>query len=95
MSKSIYEEALEKIDVEFDSWDRAEYFELVELVEHALEQAQKQEKLIKELKVIFNIHSLRLDRMKEWFNLQTLESKVLNDIEKLIKELENDKQIGE
>ncbi|MFA5719490.1 MAG: hypothetical protein WC939_00360 [Acholeplasmataceae bacterium] len=50
MSKSIYEEALEKIDVEFDSWDRAEYFELVELIERSLEQAQKQEKLIQKLK---------------------------------------------
>jgi len=56
----------------------------------ALKQAQKQEKLLEELKVIFNRHSLRLDRMREWFNLQILESKVLDDIEKLIKEIENE-----
>jgi len=46
MSKSIYEEVLEKIDVEFDAWDRAEHLELLQLVEHALEKAQKQEKLL-------------------------------------------------
>ena len=49
MSKSIYEEALEKINVEFDAWDRAEHLELFELVEQALKQAQKQEKLFEQL----------------------------------------------
>lgn len=44
--RSIYDEALEKIDIELDAWDRAEHLELVELVEEALEQAQKQEKLL-------------------------------------------------
>lgn len=46
-SKSIYKEALEKIDVEFDAWDIAEHFELLELVEQALQQAEKQGKLLK------------------------------------------------
>ena len=54
------------------------------------EELEKKEKLLEELKIIFNRHSLRLDRMREWFNLQILESKVLDDIEKLIKEIENE-----
>ena len=49
MSKSIYEKAIEKIDLEFDAWDRAEHLELFELVEQALEQAKKQEKLLEKL----------------------------------------------
>ena len=97
MSKSIYEEALEDLsilvkqanerklsnDIVVNRWG-------LERIEKVINQAQKQEKLLEELKVIFNRHSLRLDRMREWFNLQILESKVLDDIEKLIKEIENE-----
>lgn len=46
MRKSIYEETLEKIDVEFDAWDKSEHLELFELVEYALRQAEKQERLL-------------------------------------------------
>ena len=55
------------------------------------EKAQKQEKMLAELKDIFNRHMARLDNMRVWYNLQISENSVLNDIEKLIKELENDK----
>ena len=41
--KSIYEEALEKIAVGFDTWDRAER---IEFIKYALEQAQKQKELL-------------------------------------------------
>ena len=44
MSKSIYEEAFEKIDVGFGGWDRAYR---LEFVKSALKQAQKQERLLK------------------------------------------------
>ena len=54
MSKSIYDEALEKINVEFDAWDRAEHLELFELVEQALKQAEKQEKLLELYKDLSN-----------------------------------------
>ena len=78
MIKSIYEEVLENIDVEFDAWDRAEHLELVELVEHALEHAQKQEKLLELYKKLYNgctdYHDY--DELKE--------------IQKQIKELENE-----
>ena len=50
MSKSIYEEVLERMSVEFDAWDRAERFELFELIEQALEQAQKQDKVLYQIK---------------------------------------------
>lgn len=43
MSKSIYEEAIEKISVGFGEWDRAER---LDFVKHALEQAQKQKELL-------------------------------------------------
>ena len=43
MSKSIYEEAFEKIDVGFGGWDRAYR---LEFVKHALKQAQKQKELL-------------------------------------------------
>ena len=69
MSKSIYDEALEKIDVEFDAWDRAEHLELFEIVEQALEQAQKQEKLLELYKQLVNenlqINLSVLEKIKE------------------------------
>ena len=43
MSKSIYEEAFEKIDIGFGGWDRAER---LEFVKHALKQAQRQKELL-------------------------------------------------
>ena len=43
MSKSIYEEAIEKISVGFGEWDRAER---LDFVKHALKQAQKQKELL-------------------------------------------------
>lgn len=89
--KSIYEEALEII--ERNTFELGKGLDVLgandrTIIEHALEKAKKQEKLFEELKDIFNRHSLRLDNMREWFNLQTLESRVLNDIEKLIKGVE-------
>lgn len=84
MSKSIYEKALEKIDVEFDSWERAEYFELLELVEQALEQAQKQEKVLNKIKEIidrpYNPNIMPMFEKPERYN----------EIVKQIKELENE-----
>ena len=74
MSKSIYDEALEKINVEFDAWDRAEHLELFELVEQALKQAEKQEKLLELYK--------KLNR--------TTFGKELLEIQEQIKELENE-----
>lgn len=82
MRKSIYEEALEKIDVEFDAWDRAEHLELFELVEQALDQAQKQEKLLNQIKEI-------IDRYEDsYISSMLTESKRYYEIKELIKELE-------
>lgn len=49
-----------------------------------------EKRYVDQLKQLFNKHSVRLDRMREWYDLQRLESRVLTDIEKLIKELENE-----
>ena len=90
MYKSIYEEALEKIDVEFDSWDRAEHLELLQLVEHALEKAQKQEKLLELYKNLHNLYK-KLDNME--LSLLSLNSNYyeieITKIKYQIKELEN------
>ncbi len=81
MRKSIYEEALEKIDAEFDSWDRAEYLELLQLVEQALEQAQKQEKLLK-------LYREKDKYTEAVYSLPIVELNRYRNIVKLIRELE-------
>lgn len=91
MYKSIYEEALEKIDVEFDAWDRAEHLELLELVEHALEKAQKQEKSLMIYKELANVRDEMLDACEivddDYYDVRKKET----NLEQQIKELENDK----
>lgn len=88
MIRSIYEEVLEKIDVEFDAWDRAEHLELFELVEQALEQAQKQEKLIELYKEINNKRKelITLARYNTWSWKLDIEIKEIQD---KIRELED------
>ncbi|MEM3713515.1 MAG: hypothetical protein QXM38_04685 [Candidatus Aenigmatarchaeota archaeon] len=56
MSKSIYEVASRRIDDMFDSWDKGIHQDSIEIIEEALEQAQKQEKLLelyKQLNIIY------------------------------------------
>ena len=77
MSENIFERALEIIDVEFDAWERVEYLELFELVEHALKQAQRQEKLLELYKRL----------VCDWDDLSYIE---VVDIEKKMKEIENE-----
>src|SRR5690554_6789252 len=97
MSKSIYDEVLEDVSILVKQANDGKLpYDMVvnrwglKRIRKAIKQAQKQEKLLEELKDIFNKHSLRLDKMREWYNLQTLESRVLTDIENLIKEIENE-----
>ena len=91
-----HQEALELVRILFFNINEKTLQELnrtskiYDKLDNYIAQQEKKEKLLKELKVIFNRHSLRLDRMREWFNLQILESKVLDDIEKLIEEIENE-----
>lgn len=89
MYKSIYEEALEKIDVEFDAWDRAEHLELLQLVEHVLEKAQQQEKLLELYKEINNKRRelITLARYNTWSWKLDIEIKEIQDkIDKLLRE---------
>lgn len=87
MSKSIYDEALKRMSVEFDAWDRAERFELFGLLEQALEQAQKQEKLL-------DLYKEALEELS-WVS-QTARGNYVNNIEpeltKQIKEIENENE---
>ena len=85
--KSIYEEALEKIKVSLDAWDYAENLELLELVEHALEQAQKQEKLLRLYK------DLSIAERKRATFIKTKNVDIYNELNKIIEWLE--KQIKE
>ena len=97
MCKSIYEEVLEKIDVEFDAWDQAEHLELLQLVEHALEKAQKQEKLLELYKQAYdksNAEVLKMFTMKQ--DEKTTLSNIIGHLDnsetvvKIKKELENE-----
>lgn len=45
--------------------------------------------MYEQLNEIFNKHSFRLDRMREWTDLPLLESRVLNDIEELLKQIKS------
>lgn len=75
MSRSIYEEALEIIDLGFDTWDRAKR---LEFVKHALEQAQKQEQLLELYKKIYN-------GITDYHDYDEL-----SELQKQIKEIENE-----
>lgn len=86
MIKSIYEEVLKRMNVEFDAWDRAERFGLFELIEQALEKAQNQEKLLELYRCLdenANDYDLHYDKVDEIHNK-------IDEIEERIKELEND-----
>jgi len=85
MSKSIYEEVIERMDVEFDAWDRAERFELFELIEQALEQAQNQEKLLELHKRLINLYEKLYDtELSHYYEIEIIKLKYQ------IKELENE-----
>ena len=50
MSKSIYEIASRRIHDMFDSWDRGVYQDSVEIIEEALQQANKSKRIIRHYK---------------------------------------------
>lgn len=100
MSKSIYEEVLEKINIEFDAWERSEKIEVIEMIEKALLQAQKQEKLLELYKEFFDKLNIQL---RNTFDIDYIyphefiigydiksEDKELVKLFKQIKELENE-----
>ena len=49
----------------------------------------KEDLLIK-LEDLFDRHSIRLDRLKEWGDISVLESRVLNELEVIIIELKEE-----
>ena len=89
MNKSIYEKALEIIDVEFDAWERLEYLELFELVEHALQQAIKYEKLLKQHQKIASA-IVRISIEQPIYVIKESESESVEQSFNKIREIEND-----
>ena len=89
MSKSIYEVASRKIDDMFDSWDRGVHQDSIEIIEEALEQAQKQEKLLELYRELTTVKDELISIA--WFESRRLElEEIETDLEKQIKELENE-----
>ena len=84
MSKSIYAEVIKIKAKDLIELLNGYNLELFELVEHALEQAQKQENMLNKIKAIIN----RPD--DSYISSMLEESKRYVEIIKLIKELENE-----
>lgn len=57
-----------------------------------MKMTNKNTTILNKIKELYKKHSVRLDNMREWYNIQILESRVLRELEDIIKEYEKEKE---